>query len=463
MGIAHLMLGNVASTGSGKPRIRDIHIEASPTTDSLIYYSCIENNSILVIDAQVNGITCSQLLERMTISAYNGSATFSIKTDTMQSTNSDSLVATGYHLCIEVNNQSYGTTEYIYPIAIVGDLGTPTYEYVGQWCRIISCSGVGDGKSLYKNSHHSAPQTDDDGMTMMMHSGYFQYTYEYDPVEYAAAKGLARNSGKENIGHDHISNLQVKNTDLATYLQQYTTFSCEHEGGTATCVALAVCTKCGESYGEYADHIYPTVTSNDIQWTGSNGTPCTSAYLSVNCSICGGATISEYGDLTINEYHPEGCGGMEDCYATFEHELFKGVNPAGCKFWHTYLHTNYTAIGTVGGSDCLDEIMNKLCCECGEHITYTGSGKYGPHDWDSWGAISQVNKHSRSCLICEAYEEGSCVMLEASISYSAAPTMSNKHWVNGTCEECGRPMQYSEPCEIDETANVCWKCNCEPH
>ena len=25
---------------------------------------------------------------------------------------------------------------------------------------------------------------------------------------------------------------------------------CEHEGGTATCTKLAVCTKCGESYGE---------------------------------------------------------------------------------------------------------------------------------------------------------------------------------------------------------------------
>ena len=41
---------------------------------------------------------------------------------------------------------------------------------------------------------------------------------------------------------------------------------CEHEGGTATCTELAVCTKCGESYGELAEHNYGTVFShNDEQ------------------------------------------------------------------------------------------------------------------------------------------------------------------------------------------------------
>ena len=31
---------------------------------------------------------------------------------------------------------------------------------------------------------------------------------------------------------------------------------CTHTGGTATCTAKAVCSDCGESYGELADHTY---------------------------------------------------------------------------------------------------------------------------------------------------------------------------------------------------------------
>ena len=33
-----------------------------------------------------------------------------------------------------------------------------------------------------------------------------------------------------------------------------TTPACEHTGGTATCTDLAICEKCGESYGETLPH-----------------------------------------------------------------------------------------------------------------------------------------------------------------------------------------------------------------
>lgn len=42
---------------------------------------------------------------------------------------------------------------------------------------------------------------------------------------------------------------------------------CEHEGGTATCTKLAVCTKCGETYGELAAHNYETfLHTDDEHW-----------------------------------------------------------------------------------------------------------------------------------------------------------------------------------------------------
>ena len=39
---------------------------------------------------------------------------------------------------------------------------------------------------------------------------------------------------------------------------------CEHEGGTATCKDLAVCTKCGESYGALLSHTGGTATCKDL-------------------------------------------------------------------------------------------------------------------------------------------------------------------------------------------------------
>jgi hypothetical protein len=40
---------------------------------------------------------------------------------------------------------------------------------------------------------------------------------------------------------------------------------CEHEGGTATCTELAICTKCGESYGELAAHNYGSDYMHDAE------------------------------------------------------------------------------------------------------------------------------------------------------------------------------------------------------
>ena len=41
---------------------------------------------------------------------------------------------------------------------------------------------------------------------------------------------------------------------------------CKHEGGHATCTELAVCTKCGEPYGDYLDHTFANnFTHNNAQ------------------------------------------------------------------------------------------------------------------------------------------------------------------------------------------------------
>ncbi|MBQ3067187.1 MAG: type II secretion system protein, partial [Clostridia bacterium] len=83
--------------------------------------------------------------------------------------------------------------------------------------------------------------------------------------------------------------------------------ACEHEGGTATCTQQATCTKCGQAYGDLADHVaedtgnpdctVPTVcsicgtviTPAAQSHTGGTAT-CTQQ---ANCEVCGKA----YGEL----------------------------------------------------------------------------------------------------------------------------------------------------------------------
>lgn len=92
---------------------------------------------------------------------------------------------------------------------------------------------------------------------------------------------------------------------------------CAHEGGTATCIKKAVCTKCGEEYGELAAHTYGEWKHDDEKhWKECSTEGCTSKTEAENheggkatctkkavCEKCGG----EYGNLAehvlVNEHN----------------------------------------------------------------------------------------------------------------------------------------------------------------
>ena len=104
-------------------------------------------------------------------------------------------------------------------------------------------------------------------------------------------------------------------TDPTCTEEGYTTYTCAcghsyndnkvdalgHTGGTATCIKLAECTRCGEEYGEYADHTYSTTYTYD---TEGHWTTCTV----VGCN----ATSTKEAHETTYEYnattHWEECG-----------------------------------------------------------------------------------------------------------------------------------------------------------
>lgn len=73
----------------------------------------------------------------------------------------------------------------------------------------------------------------------------------------------------------------------------------EHTGGTATCTKKAVCSVCGEEYGELAEHDY-TAENTDSKYLKAAATTTTKAVYYKSCSVCGLASTTEtfeYGEL----------------------------------------------------------------------------------------------------------------------------------------------------------------------
>ena len=62
--------------------------------------------------------------------------------------------------------------------------------------------------------------------------------------------------------------------------------ACEHTGGTATCENAAICEKCGESYGEKAEHTLVTVDGKEATCTEDGITE------GQYCSVCMEVVVS---------------------------------------------------------------------------------------------------------------------------------------------------------------------------
>ena len=109
---------------------------------------------------------------------------------------------------------------------------------------------------------------------------------------------------KSDMGATELTDLPA-NADPtdATLAISYVAFEkvavCQHTGGTATCEDLAVCTACGESYGELADHV-----------AAEDDGDCTTA---VKCAVCEEEVMVEaeeahkYTDNTDTSCDNDGC------------------------------------------------------------------------------------------------------------------------------------------------------------
>ncbi len=168
----------------------------------------------------------------------------------------------------------------------------------------------------------------------------------------------------------------------------------DHVGGTATCIALAVCTECGAEYGELAAH--------DTTFHEAVESTCV-VYGNVEywaCSTCGKNFVSqEGGEEILNvtlDFDPNNHGELvtvdavaATCQST---GLTEGQRCLDCGF--------YTIPQTVTDKlDCVDEDEDDICDVCGSSLTCVHANfTYSVNTEDE-------TKHDKVCGLCNGVVE----------------------------------------------------------
>ena len=215
--------------------------------------------------------------------------------------------------------------------------------------------------------------------------------------------------------------------------------ACEHEGGTATCIRRAVCEKCGEEYGDLAAHVYGEWRHDGIKhWKECTTEGCTSKSEEGNhtggtatcehkavCTACG----EEYGELADHAYtewkHDEtghwkecACGKKSDKtdhnYGAWKHDetghwkececgaqLTKSDHAFGAA-WENDGTQHWKECECGAKSEVADHAGGTATCErkavceaCGEEYGELAQHTYGDNAWKHDGT-----QHWQECDVC---------------------------------------------------------------
>ena len=146
---------------------------------------------------------------------------------------------------------------------------------------------------------------------------------------------------------------------------------CQHSGGTATCIDLAVCEKCNETYGELAAH------------TGGEATCKAQAV----CTVCTAA----YGELAAHSYENGVCTGCGDVCAHAEYAEGKCT---GCGAAEPCVHSGGTAT-------CKDQAICEKCETAYGELAAHNYGTDADGKCDACGAdCSHAEYLDGKCKVC---------------------------------------------------------------
>lgn len=203
-----------------------------------------------------------------------------------------------------------------------------------------------------------------------------------------------------------------------------------HTGGTASCNALAVCTRCSEPYGEYAEHTF------DDGLVTQEPTCTQVGVLTKTCTVCGEKNYSEV---------PASHKGT--WYVTAKPRCFDdGSEQRICTVCDTIENRKIPQIGhhELEEATC---IAGKKCKNC-HYIEGVGTGHVFPTDWTYKAGFeptctkSGIEEHA--CMVCGETEERNASML--SHDYSDWETS-----VNATCTENGKETRTCKSCGLVQT------------
>ncbi len=226
-------------------------------------------------------------------------------------------------------------------------------------------------------------------------------------------------------------------------------------GGTATCIALAECTVCKDTHGDYAAHVYdgtPVQLAGDVH-----------AY---RCSVCNNDTLYGVGST---DNATEACsGGDATCTALAvcdvcndthgeldedDHKWSKWANVAGtethkhvCEYnnEHTETEDCFSPDISVVAPDCETAGYTVNECIICDHVWHTNPTEALDHDWSAW-ENNNDGTHTRVCEAenCKYGENGTAKVETADCSKDnadavvTAPECLEEGYTTYTCNDCG--------------------------
>ena len=156
-----------------------------------------------------------------------------------------------------------------------------------------------------------------------------------------------------------------------------------HTGGEASCTRLAICAECGESYGEYAEHIpvsYPETLPGCETMGSTGGTYCSECLVTMTEPVSVPPTGHTFANETYcGEYTCMNCGAQK----TIPHEYTSTTYPATC-MEEGYTLSECIHCGDTYKTDITEKgdhtYDNYGICECGRisgvYFNYTAKGEW---------------------------------------------------------------------------------------
>ena len=287
----------------------------------------------------------------------------------------------------------------------------------------------------------------------------------------------------EPLGHDWGAWTQNSDEKTHTRICKRDTSHTETEnchGGTATCIAKAVCTVCGGEYGEMAAHSF-TAEKAEAQYLKSAATCTKKAVYYKSCAVCGlssegtadeatffsgNALDHDWGAWTQNsdeETHTRICkrdtshtetenchGGTATCTAKAVCTVCGGeyVEMAA----HSFTAEKAEAQYLKSAATCTEKaIYYKSCAVCGLSSEGTAdeatffSGNALDHNWGAWTS-NEDGAHTRTCTVdgcsagtqtencIDANKDHKCDICDYIISECADDNKDHK------CDYCGKKL-----------------------